>query len=169
MKNLWVAFGVLFLTSILQAKPGDKSPYPHVVMGAIEGYTPALGYIWATTDPNDVEVIWKPRMRYPELHIVTTTEEGVFVPELGYRWKNTKQRNALSLGEVAAGLAVIATIHELSGKFGRDFDRWLPEKGPSTDSKGRESIDHNTGGGGGGSFGGTGGGRSTGPGAQDRK
>lgn len=164
-----VLFSILMATSAFSA-PGLPTPYPNVLEGIKDGgYMPNLGYVWATDNPNDLRVVWRPNMLYPRLHLMTGNQEGLFKPEDGYRWKDSQWMPQISVGELASVLAVAAAVQTFSEKMGRDLDRFIPEKGPSHASRPHESSPSSGGNRGHSGGAGTGGGRSTGRDAQDRK
>lgn len=151
-----------------QTFKNDGTLPPNVVLTP-NGYRPRLGYQWVTNDMADARVVWVPNTIYPDLHLVTTDREGIFVPEDGYSWQVDTAQYQLSLADVAAGFTIFLAAQKLSEKFGNDFDRLIPTRGPnSAKQTGRDGAsptgkDKGHSGGAG-----TGGGRSTGPGAQDR-
>lgn len=153
---------------------GSKAKYPHLLKGQREGeYVPQLGYTWVNIqDPKDKRVYWHPNLIYRELHLQTTNKPGVFEPEEGYEWNGRQEDlQVLSVGEVAAAVAIVVSVQQLTDRFSKDFDKFLPSKGPMDrqDSRSHEGSGGKSDSRGHSSWGaGTGGGRSTGPSAQDR-
>lgn len=68
-----------------------KSEYPHVIEGK-DGLLPEPGYDWVNfSAKNDYRVVWRAGCAHSDIpHVITSEDEGFWVPEDGYEWNGSR-------------------------------------------------------------------------------